>query len=77
MIRAALGRGPRVKTPASIHTFPDHLTLAAALPGITKEALAGIKDLRENQQRISKETGIQFHGTVSGGSYWNLPHGYP
>src|SRR5438552_5798695 len=30
MIRAALGRPPRVKTPSSIHTFPDHLTLAAA-----------------------------------------------
>jgi 3-isopropylmalate/(R)-2-methylmalate dehydratase large subunit len=68
MIRAALGRAPRVKTPSSIHTFPDHLTLAAGLPGITSEALAGIKDLRENQQRISRETGIQFHGTASGGA---------
>lgn len=68
MIRAALGRPPRVKTPASIHTFPDHLTLAGNLPGITSEALAGIKDLRENQQRIAKETGMQFHGTASGGS---------
>jgi 3-isopropylmalate/(R)-2-methylmalate dehydratase large subunit len=68
MIRAALGRPPRLKTPASIHTFPDHLTLAAGLPGITPEALAGIKDLRENQLRISKETGIQFHGTASGGA---------
>ncbi len=68
MIRAALGRAPRVKTPASIHTFPDHLTLAGGLPGITPEARTGIRDLRENQVRISKETGIQFHGTASGGS---------
>jgi 3-isopropylmalate/(R)-2-methylmalate dehydratase large subunit len=68
MIRAALGRPPRIKNPSSIHTFPDHLTLAAGLPGITAEALAGIKDLRENQMRISKETGIQFHGTASGGA---------
>jgi len=68
MIRAALGRPPRVKNPLTVHTFPDHLTLAAALPGITPEALAGIKDLRENQLRISKETGIQFHGTASGGA---------
>jgi 3-isopropylmalate/(R)-2-methylmalate dehydratase large subunit len=68
MIRAALGRAPRVKNPAAVHAFPDHLTLAAALPGITSEALAGIKDLRENQIRISKETGIQFHGTASGGA---------
>jgi 3-isopropylmalate/(R)-2-methylmalate dehydratase large subunit len=68
MIRAALGRAPRVKDPSTIHAFPDHLTLAAALPGITPEALAGIKDLRENQLRISKETGIQFHGTASGGA---------
>ena len=64
MIRSALGRAPRVKNPAAVHAFPDHLTLAAALPGITSEALAGIKDLRENQIRISKETGIQFHGTA-------------
>jgi 3-isopropylmalate/(R)-2-methylmalate dehydratase large subunit len=68
MIRAALDRAPRVKDPSTIHTFPDHLTLAAALPGITPEALAGIKDLRENQLRISKETGIHFHGTASGGA---------
>jgi 3-isopropylmalate/(R)-2-methylmalate dehydratase large subunit len=68
MIRAALGRAPRVKAPSTIHTFPDHLTLAAGLPGITPEALAGIKDLRENQLRISKETGMHFHGTVSGGA---------
>jgi 3-isopropylmalate/(R)-2-methylmalate dehydratase large subunit len=68
MIRSALGRAPRIKNPASIHTFPDHLTLAGNLPGITTEALAGIKDLREGQQRIAKEFGIQFHGTASGGS---------
>jgi 3-isopropylmalate/(R)-2-methylmalate dehydratase large subunit len=68
MIRAALGRPSRVKNPSTVHAFPDHLTLAAALPGITPEALAGIKDLRENQLRISKETGIQFHGTASGGA---------
>src|SRR5262249_21693585 len=35
MIRAALGRAPRIKNPASIHSFPDHLTLAGDLPGIT------------------------------------------
>ena len=52
MIRAALGRPPRVKNPESIHTFPDHLTLAPNLPGITGEALAGIKDLREGQRRV-------------------------
>lgn len=68
MIRAALGRPPRVKNPASIHTFPDHLTLASGLPGITREALAGIQDLREGQARIAKEFGIQFHATASGGS---------
>ena len=51
-----------------IHTFPDHLTLATNLPGITGEALAGIKDLREGQRRIAEELGIQFHGTASGGS---------
>ena len=68
MIRAALGRPPRVKIPSSIHTFPDHLTLAPNLPGITAEALAGIRDLREGQERIAKELGIQFHQTASGGS---------
>jgi 3-isopropylmalate/(R)-2-methylmalate dehydratase large subunit len=68
MLRAALGRPPRVKDPASIHTFPDHLTLAAGLPGITTEALAGIRDLREGQRRIAQELGIQFHATDSGGS---------
>ena len=68
MIRSALGRGPKVKNPASIHTFPDHLTLAANLPGITSEALAGIEDLREGQKRVARETGIHFHATASGGS---------
>jgi 3-isopropylmalate/(R)-2-methylmalate dehydratase large subunit len=68
MIRSALGRPARVKNPASIHTFPDHLTLAAGLPGITKEALAGIQDLREGQKRIAHELGIHFHATESGGS---------
>jgi 3-isopropylmalate/(R)-2-methylmalate dehydratase large subunit len=68
MIRAALGRSPHVKTPASIHTFPDHLTLAGDLPGISSEALAGIRDLREGQKRIARELGIQFHATASGGS---------
>jgi 3-isopropylmalate/(R)-2-methylmalate dehydratase large subunit len=68
MIRAALGRAPRVKNPESIHTFPDHLTLAGGLPGITGEALAGIRDLREGQKRIARELGIQFHATSRGGS---------
>src|SRR6266704_6244193 len=61
MIRSALGRPPRGKSPASIHALPDHLTLAANLPGITREALSGIKDLREGQKRIAEELGIQFH----------------
>ncbi len=68
MIRAALGRAPKVKNPASIHSFPDHLTLAGNLPGITAEALAGIKDLREGQKRMAEETGIQYHVTPAGGS---------
>jgi len=68
MIRAALGRGPKIKNPASIHTFPDHLTLAADLPAITAEALEGIRDLREGQRRIAAETGIHYHGTALGGS---------
>ena len=68
MIRSALGRGPKVKNPASIHTFPDHLTLAPNLPGISSEALAGIKDLREGQKRVAEETGIHYHATASGGS---------
>ena len=68
MIRSALGRGPKVKNPNSMHTFPDHLTLAGNLPGITSEALAGIQDLREGQKRVARETGIHFHATTSGGS---------
>lgn len=68
MIRAALGREPKVKNPTSIHAFPDHLTLAADLPGITREALEGIKDLREGQKRLADQTGIQYHGTSAGGS---------
>jgi len=68
MVCAALGRPPAVKNPKSIHAFPDHLTLAAGLPGITGEALEGIRDLREGQQRIAKELGIQLHATPSGGS---------
>src|SRR5256885_55377 len=44
MIRSSLGRSPKVKTPESIHTFPDHLTLAARRPGISAEALAGIQE---------------------------------
>src|SRR5262249_40520150 len=68
MIRAAWARPPRVKDPQSIHTFPDHLALAASLPGITPEALRGIQDLREGQKRIARELGIQFHATSSGGS---------
>src|ERR1051326_9079180 len=68
MLRSALGRPPRVKNPASIHTFPDHLTLAPSLPGISAEALEGIKNLRTGQKRIAEETGIQFHATAGGGS---------
>src|SRR5262245_8215684 len=68
MVRSALGRPARVKNPESIHTFPDHLTLAGDLPGITTEALAGIKDLREGQKRIAQELRIQFHVNASGGS---------
>ncbi len=68
MIRAALGRPPRVKNPSSIHTFPDHLTLAPNLPGISDEALAGIKDLREGQRRMALATGIHYHAGAAGGS---------
>jgi 3-isopropylmalate/(R)-2-methylmalate dehydratase large subunit len=68
MIRAALGRPPRVKNRASMHTFPDHLALAPSLPGIQSEALAGIRDLREGQKRVSEETGIRYHSTAAGGS---------
>jgi 3-isopropylmalate/(R)-2-methylmalate dehydratase large subunit len=68
MIQSALGRPPRIHNPSSIHTFPDHLALAANLPGITPEALAGIDDLRAGQRRIARDLGIQFHATASGGS---------
>jgi len=68
LIRSALGREPNMKDPDSIHTFPDHLTLAGSLPGVTSEALAGIRDLREGQKRLARETGIHFHATASGGS---------
>jgi len=68
MIRAALGREPRVKNPSSIHSFPDHLTLASGLPGITGEAIAGIQDLREGQKQLASQLGIQFHATAAGGS---------
>ena len=68
MIRSSLNRAPRVKNPATIHTFPDHLTLASGLPGISAEALEGIRDLRQGQKRFAEESGIQFHGTMAGGS---------
>ena len=68
MLRSALGRAPRVKDPASIHTFPDHLTLAPNLPGITDEALAGIRDMRDGQRRFAEEAGIHFHVNAGGGS---------
>jgi 3-isopropylmalate/(R)-2-methylmalate dehydratase large subunit len=68
MVRAALGRPPKVKNPSSVHTFPDHLTLASNLPGISSEALEGIQDLRRGQKRFAEETGIQFHATPFGGS---------
>jgi len=68
MIRAALGRPPKVKTPASIHTFPDHLTLAPNLPAISSEALEGIKDLRQGQKAFAEEAHVQFHSTTFGGS---------
>ena len=65
MIQSALGGPPRIHNPSSIHTFPDHLSLAGNLPGITAEALAGIQDLRAGQRRIARELGIQFHATAS------------
>ena len=68
MLRSALGREPRVNDPDSIHTFPDHLTLAPNLPGITAEALAGIKDLREGQRVFAEETRIHYHRGARGGS---------
>lgn len=68
MVRVALGRPPRVKNPAVIHSFPDHLALASGLPGISVEAVEGIRDLREGQRRFAEETGIRFHATATGGS---------
>jgi 3-isopropylmalate/(R)-2-methylmalate dehydratase large subunit len=68
MLRSALGRPPRVKDPSSIHTFPDHLTLAPSLEGIADEALEGIRDLREGQRLFAEESGIQFHVNAGGGS---------
>ncbi len=68
MVRMALGRPTRVKDPAKIHTFPDHLALASDLPGITAEAVEGVRDLRDGQRRFAEETGIQFHATATGGS---------
>ena len=68
MVESALGRPARVKHPERMHAFPDHLTLAPELPGITKEALEGIRDLRDGQRRFAERTGIQFHATESGGS---------
>jgi len=67
MIEAALGRAPRVKRPSAMHTFPDHLTLAAGLPGVTEEALAGIADLRRKQKEFAERTGIRYHGYSTGG----------
>lgn len=63
-----LGRPVRVATPAHIHTFPDHLTLASQLPGLNAEALAGIADLRAAQHALAARTGIHWHGTPAGGS---------
>ncbi len=68
MVRMALGRAPKVKNPAAIHSFPDHLALASGLPGISAEAIEGIRDLREGQRRFSEESGIRFHATATGGS---------
>ncbi len=68
MVEAQLGRPPRVKSPQTIHTFPDHLTLAPQLPGITEEALEGIRDLRSGQRKLAEQTGIQFHAQEGGGA---------
>jgi 3-isopropylmalate/(R)-2-methylmalate dehydratase large subunit len=68
MVLSALGRVPKVRRPASIHTFPDHLTLASGLPGITDEALAGIHNLRGGQKRFAEETGIHYHSVGAGSS---------
>src|SRR5262249_61426051 len=51
LIRSALGREPNMKHPDSIHTFPDHLTLARTLPRLTAQALAPIPHLLDSQQR--------------------------
>lgn len=67
-VQAALGRPPRVRRPQSIHSFPDHLTLAPQLEGVTSEALEGIRDLRQKQREFAQQTGIRFHSTTSGGS---------
>ncbi len=68
MVQAQLGRPPRVKNPESIHTFPDHLTLAPQLSGITEEALEGIRDLRSGQRNLAEQSGIQFHAQEGGGA---------
>lgn len=68
MVRAALGREPRVIHPEAVHTFPDHLTLASKRPGMTAEALEGIRDLREGQRALAEATGMRFHVTETGGS---------
>ncbi|MEK7866438.1 MAG: aconitase family protein, partial [Planctomycetota bacterium] len=68
LVRMALGRSARVKDPAIIHSFPDHLALASGLPGISAEAVEGIRDLRDGQKRFAEETGIRFHATATGGS---------
>jgi 3-isopropylmalate/(R)-2-methylmalate dehydratase large subunit len=68
MVRTALGRAARVKHPSSIHAFPDHLTLAHELPGITSEDIEGIRQLREGQRKFAEETGVRLHSTPAGGS---------
>ena len=68
MIEKALGRPARVKSPERIHTFPDHLTLAPGLPGISKEALEGIRDLRSGQKSFADRTGIKYHGNGQDGA---------
>lgn len=64
----ALGRPIQVRTPERIHAFPDHLTLADQLSGLTAEARAGIADMRSAQQAFAQRTGIHWHGTPDGGS---------
>ena len=68
MVQAHLGRPPRIRNPETIHTFPDHLTLAAELPGITGEALEGIRDLRSGQRNLAEQSGIHFHALEGGGA---------